>query len=168
MEEALEGLRLVELAEQPQTLLLRDLGRRGLGVLLNPQLLVRLLDVHVLDPGRTAIRITEETEDLAERHSRPACQAARGERALEVPHAEPVGERVELGMDLRRVLPQRVEVGDQVAAHAVHVDELEDPGLLLGPCLAARRRVGVDRPARRDVGDLHRSEDLVVEAVFAQ
>ncbi len=168
MEETLERLRLVELLEDAAPLLVGERGRGHFGVLLDPRLLVRLLDVHVLDADRSAIRVAQQTEDGGELHAGPAAEATRGELAVEVPQRQAVGEGVELGVDHRRVLAQWVQVGDEVAPYPVHVDELEDPGLLLGPRPRARRRVGVHRPPRRDVGDLHRLEDLVVEAVLAE
>ena len=72
-----------------------------------------------------------------------------GELAVEIPDGEPVAERVELGVELGRLLAKRVEVGDEVAAYPVHVDDLEDPTLLLRPVRAPDRRVVVDRPAGR-------------------
>ncbi len=95
-------------------------------------------------------------------------QPTGGELAVQVPQAQPVHDRVELVVDPRRLLAQRVEVGDEMAADPVHVDQLEHPGLLLRPGLAARRRVGVDRPLHRDVGDAHRPEDVLVEVVGAE
>ena len=90
-------------------------------------------------------------------------EAAGGELAVEIPDGEPVAERVELGVELGRLLAKRVEVGDEVAPYPVHVDDLEDPALLLRPVRAPDRRVVVDRPAGRGVGDLHGAEDVVVE-----
>ena len=42
---------------------------------------------------------------------------------------------------------QRVEVGDEMAAHPVDVDELQDPGLLVDLVLASS--VGVDVARQR-------------------
>ncbi len=168
VEEPLEALRLDQLGEQPALLVAADRRRRSLDVLLDPQLLVGLLDVHVLDTRRSAVGVAQHAEDLAQRHPGAAGQPSGGELTVEVPQAEPVGDRVELVVDLRRLLAQRVEVGDEMAPHPVHVDELEDAGLLLGPPLAPRRRVGVDRPLDRDVRDRHRGEDVLVEPVGAE
>ncbi len=168
VEEPLEALRLDQLGEYPSLLVGADGRCRSLGVLLDPQFLVGLLDVHVLDARRSAVGVAQHAEDLAERHPGAAGQPSGGELTVEVPQAEPVGDRVELVVDLRRLLAQRVEVGDEMASNPVHVDELEDAGLLLGPPLAPRGRVGVDRPLDRDVGDGHRGEHVLVEAVGAE
>ena len=65
---------------------------------------------------------------------------------------------------LRR--PERVEVGDEVAAHAVHVDELRAPAR---PSRAAStgsvERAAVGDPARRLVRHAEAREDVVVEVV---
>jgi hypothetical protein len=75
--------------------------------------------------------------------------------------------RVELGVELRRLLGERVEVGDEVAAHPVHVGELVDLDLLLEHRLLGVDRADVAAPAGRLVRDVQRVEDLVVEAVLA-
>src|SRR5439155_18867684 len=103
-------------------------------------------------------------EDLAEAHDLATGEAIAEELAVEVPDGEAVGERVELEMEVRLLELQRVEVGDEVTSHAVHVDE----GLhmhLLGPLLLLLvERVDVAPPARRLVGNAHGVEDVVVEA----
>ena len=100
-------------------------------------------------------------------HDVVAGEAVGEELAVEVPDGEPVGGRVELGVRVGLLRPQRVEVGDEVAADPVHVDERLDVDLLL----ELRRRslstrVDVARataPAR--TGTRHGAEDVVVEAV---
>ena len=75
----------------------------------------------------------------------------------------------ELGMR-RDVGRKRVDVGHEVAADAVHVDEVEDAGLLLDESLDAPvGEVGIDvaGEAHRLVGNGERGEDLVVEPIFA-
>ena len=72
-------------------------------------------------------------------------------------------------MDVGRLGVERVEVGDQVAAHPVHVDErlhahLLDQALVLA-LVGAVAGVGVHLPAHRLVGHAHRLEQVVVEAV---
>ena len=149
VEEPLEGLGLVELAQRAEPLLPGQLRPGRLHPLLDPRLLRRLLDVHVLDAGGPAVRIAQVGEGVAQLHHLVPAEAAGGELAVEVPDGEPVAERVELGVELGRLLAKRVEVGDEVAAHPVHVDDLEDPALLLRPVRAPDRRVVVDRPAGR-------------------
>ncbi len=75
---------------------------------------------------------------------------------------------VELGVGVGCAAAERVEVGDQVAAHAVHVDE----GVHLHDLLVLRRGIGepaaVGEPARRLVGHAEAREHVVVEAVLAE
>src|SRR5690606_8077709 len=85
-----------------------------------------------------------------------------GELAVQVPQGEVVGEHVEVFVPPLPVV-QRVDVGHQVTAGAVGVDQLQHPGGLVDRAL---RDVPV--PADRFVGDAQRGEDVVVEAVFAQ
>ncbi len=171
VEKALEHLGRVE-PIQDVALLLDLQGRRlPLDVLLDPALLLGVLDVHVLDRERPAVRVAQHVEDLVERRHVAPGQPVRHELARQVPDGEAVGQRVELGMDVRRFRVERVEVGDQVAAHPVHVDErlhvhLLDQALVLalvGPVAG----VVVDLPAHRLVGDAHRLEEVVVEPVRA-
>ena len=89
--------------------------------------------------------------------------AAGEELAVEVPDGEAVGGGVELAVHVRLLPRQRVEVGDEVAAHPVLVDQrlhvhlLLEAGLLLvdrvvvGQPLARPRRArrGSGRPRRR-------------------
>ena len=58
-----------------------------------------------------------------------ATERAGGELAVEVPQGQPVRLDLEVGVAALAVL-ERVGVGHHVAAHAVGVDQLEDPGLL--------------------------------------
>ena len=69
-----------------------------------------------------------------------AGQPVDDELAVEVPQREAVGGGVELGVQLRRLGRERVEVGDEVAPHPVHVDEALDVDLLDQPRRARRRR----------------------------
>ncbi len=168
VEEGLQHLGLGQPLQDPALVGVADEIGSALDVPLYPGFLIGLLDVHVLDPHRPAVGIAQQPEQSADGHRLVAADAAGGVFPIEVPYRDPVGERIELGVDGRPLHPQRVEVGDEMTPHPVHVDQLEDPGLLLGPGPAPRRRVLVDRPPGRDVGDPHRSEDLVVEAVLPQ
>ena len=168
MEESLERLGLVELAQDAQPLLSGQFDLRRLDPLLDPGLLRRLLDVHVLDPGGAAVGVAQMAQRITELHHLEAGETAGGELPIEVPDGEAVAERVELGVHHGRLLAERVEVGDQMAPHPVHIEDLEYPALLLRPLRAAHFGVVVDRPPRRGVGDLHRPEDLVVEPLLAE
>ena len=75
-------------------------------------------------PMRAAVGVAQDVEDVAERHAVAAPPTRAGEElAVEVPDGEAVGGRVELGVHVRLLGRQRVEVGDEVAADAVGVDE---------------------------------------------
>ncbi len=66
---------------------------------------------------------------------------------------------------------QRIDVRDQVAAHAVRVDQLEHPGLFLdldAASFAAEGGIAVARPVERLVRDAQILERLLVELALAQ
>ena len=75
-EELLERLRRVEPLEDVALVVEVELGRHALDLLLDPALLVRVLDVHVLDADRAAVRVAQDVEDVAER----ACARGRPAR----------------------------------------------------------------------------------------
>src|SRR5690606_27492089 len=164
LQEGLEGLRLVELAEDAELLVVRGLHIRLLEALLEPGALLRILDVHVLDTDRAAAGVAQHPEDVAQQHRALAAEAARDELPVEVPEGEPVARDVEVGVRALTVL-ERVDVGHEVAAHAVGVDELLHAARL-GDAL---REVDVDvlGPVDGLVGDAQRREDLLVEAALA-
>src|SRR5437868_5571381 len=63
---------------------------------------------------------------------------------------------------------ERIEVRDQVPAHAIHVDELlHGDDLLLG-LDGTFERAAIGRPAGRLVRNAEAGEDVVVEAVAAE
>ena len=77
-EELLERLGRVELGEDVALVLDGELVVAALDLLLDPALLVELLDVHVLDADGAAVRVAQHAEDVAERHA--AWPAADGRR----------------------------------------------------------------------------------------
>ena len=177
VQEALERLGGVQLVEDVALLVLGRLGRRALDLRLDPGLADRVGDVHVLDAERAAVRVAQHPEDVAEWPALGVGVAGHGELtepaglelAVEVPDRQAVGGGVELGVYLDVGGGERVQVGDQVAAHAVGVDELADRDLLVrvdvgAPGLAALVR----QPADGGVGDLQRREDVVVEVVLSE
>ncbi len=166
LQEGLERLGLVELEQDPQLLLARRLLVRLLDPLLDPAALLGVLDVHVLDADGAAVGVAQDAEDRAHLHEPAlAAEGAGGELAVEVPQRQPVRLHLEVGVAALAVL-QRVGVGHHVAAHAVGVDQLEDPGLLADLVVVAGG--DVLGPADRLVGDPQRPEDLVVEALLAE
>ena len=167
-EKSLECLCCVEPVEDVPLIFRRQLVVHPFDLLLDPVLLVELLDVHVLDTDRAAIRITQQAQDVAELHPLGSGQAVRQELALEVPDREPVRCRVELVEHVRLFGRQWVEIGDQVPAHAVHADERVDRHLLLEHGLVAVDRVDVAAPLHGFVRHAQRAEHVVVEPVGAE
>jgi hypothetical protein len=76
VEEALEGLRLVELREDPASILIRERLWHALHAVLDPALLLRLGDVHVLHARGAAVGVAEHVQDLGELEAALAGQAA--------------------------------------------------------------------------------------------
>ena len=140
----------------------------ALGVLLDPPLLLGVLDVHVLDAQGAAVGVAQDVERLAQGERVAARQPVDHELAVEVPQREPVGGRVELGVQRARLGRERVEVRDQMAAHPVHVDQALDVHLLHQPQLLAVAGVDVGLPLHRLVRDVHRRVHRLVEAVLAR
>ena len=138
---------------------------RGLDVRLDPLALFRVLDVHVLDADRAAIRVAQHAEDLAQPHDRLAAEPAGRELALQVPQRQAVLDDVQVRVLALHGL-DRVGVGHQVAADPVGVDQFLHAGRPGDVVLVAVREV-LD-PADRLVGDAQALEDAVVEAVLAE
>src|ERR1039457_3685430 len=149
-----------------------------LHAVLQPALLLRHLYVHVLAADFAAIGLAQRLQDFAQRGHRfgralanGLAQTAGEEFAVQIPYGETVGFRVEFGV-VAGFGAQRVEIGDQVAAHAVGVDHLHDPGLLgdLGVARgvhAGQRGTAVGLPAHRHVRHAQVVEHLFVEPVLA-
>ena len=103
-------------------------------------------------PERPAVGVAQDVR--GSRRGWPASLPARPSATNvpgQVPDGEPVVERVELGVEVDRLGVERVEVGDEVAAHPVHVDQGLDVVLLDQALVAAvaRRRPRSCRPAAR-------------------
>src|ERR1019366_3907815 len=154
----------------------------GLHALLQPALLLRHLDIHVLAADFAAIGLAQGLQDFAQGRHRFGCafvarkaprfgEAAGEEFAVQIPDGEAVGFGVEFGV-VAGFGAQRVEIGDQVAAHAVGVDHLHDPGFLgdLGVARGVHAGQGgfaVGLPAHRLVRHAKVGEYLFVEPVLA-
>ncbi|MCY1226888.1 hypothetical protein D9M72_391380 [compost metagenome] len=136
-----------------------------LQLVLEPLALGRVLDVHVLNAGGAAVGVTEDAEDVAERKHGLAAETAGGPLAVEVPQGQAVGEDVEVRV-LALYVFQRIRVRHEVAAHAVGVDQLLDPGDLVD--LVGRVDLQVGAPAHGLVGDAQGLEDFVIEVLRTQ
>jgi hypothetical protein len=139
VEELFEGFRLDELPQDMFEILAGKRGVDPLHALLDPLLLLRLLDVHVLGRGGAAVRVAEDGEDLAQRKLGLSGEPARDECAIEVPDGEAVGMRVELRVDGVRLVREWVEVGD---LPCVRVGASQEPKVALVTLEAWLRRLG--------------------------
>ena len=150
----------------------------ALELLLHPALLGGIGDVHVLNADRAGVGVAQHPEDVPQFHPLgfsadggvDAIAVAGHVLAIEIPDREAVGGGVELGVALRRLVEQRVGVGDEVTPHPVLIDQSAD-GHLLGHRTLAVILVGggvVDPPLDGVVGHAHVLEGVVVESVLAQ
>src|SRR5438034_483233 len=127
LEELLEALRDDQAVEDAQPVLGGEVGMVGgrLHALLEPDALLLVLDVHVLDAERAAVGRLEARDQVADAGARAAAEAAARDHAVEVllAEAELGGLEERMARGLRR---ERVQVGDQVPELAVGVDQVED------------------------------------------
>ncbi len=165
LQERLERLGGVELAQDVLLLSDRGLDVVRLDPVLQPLLLLRLQDVRVLDTDVAAVRVAQHAEHVAQLHLLLGVESADLELAVEVPQRQVVRRDVQVGVALELVLDelQRVRVGHQVAAVAVRRDQFEDAGVLVDRAFG-----DVLAPADRLVRNVQRVEDLVVELVADQ
>ena len=152
LQEAFERFRRVELAEDV-VLVVEIESRLVSGVLealLQPGLLLGILDMHELDPDGRAIGLLKHVEQFAQRRELEPEYAVDEDRAVVVGFRETVARGVELRMVLFAFELERVEVGDQVAAHPVGADHHQRADAverLLADLLGAQRLVR--RPSAR-------------------
>ena len=125
VEEMLEDLGLRQPFENGAAAAFGELGavERPLDALLDPGLLVRILDMHELDADARTVDVMQSRLDFAHGGMFAAEHAVDEDRAVPVALAETVGRRVELGMVLGLVQAQRVEPGIEMAAHPVGADQ---------------------------------------------
>ena len=127
LEELLEALGGDQAVEDAQPVLGGEVGTVGgrLHALLEPDALLLVLDVHVLDAERAAVGRLQARDQVADAGARAAAEAAARDDAVEilVAEAELRGLEERMPRGLRR---ERVQVGDQVPELAVGVDQVED------------------------------------------
>ncbi len=174
-QELLESLGGGEPLEDVVLMLTVDRVRMTLDLLLDPALLGRVGDVHVFDADAATVGIAQHAQDVAERHldrlaadRRVHAVAQAGEElAVEVPDRQAERRRIELGMQDRGRVGQRIGVGDEVAADPVLVDEGVDRHLLGVGALGVVGLGGamIVEPLHRGVGDTDVVEQFVVEVV---
>src|SRR6516164_11693200 len=100
-----------------------DLLVRTLDALLDPSLLRRIGDVHELDTERLAVGALADIHDLAQRAIFEPEHVIEEDLAVEIGLGEAVGARVKLLAVARRLDAERVEIGVEMAAHAVGADQ---------------------------------------------
>ena len=100
-----------------------DLLVAALDALLDPGLLRGVGDVHELDAERLAVGAAQDGDDLAHRREFEAEHLVEENPAVEIGFGEAVGTRVELLLVLLRLERERIELGVEVAAHAVGADQ---------------------------------------------
>ena len=90
--------------------------------LLDPPLLIRALNVHVLDADGAAVCITQHTEKVTEAHLVDPSHTVGEELTVEIPYRQPVRSWVELAGHVRLFPSQRVKVRNAMAANAVYTN----------------------------------------------
>ena len=90
---------------------------------LDPGLLVGILDVHELHRDRAAVGLAQDGDDLTQRGAFATEHVVDENAAIPVGGGEAVAGRIELGVWLRHLQTERVELCLQMAAHAVGSDE---------------------------------------------
>ena len=124
--------------------------------------------MHVFDADGAAIRITQHTEQITERHLGGTCHTTSEELAVEIPDGQSVRDGVELDRKLGLFPAQGINVGDEVSANTMNADERGDLHLLVQHRLFAVHRVDIDTPLHRFVRNTEAAEDRLVEAVFSE
>ena len=123
--ELLEALGLDQLHQDGAAALRReaDFLVRPLDALLDPRLLGAARNVHELDAERLAVGPLADRHDLPQRAVFEAEHVIEENLAVEVGVGEPVGARIELLVVLRRLEPERIEPGMEMAAHPIGADQ---------------------------------------------
>ena len=96
----------------------------------HPELFFLALNVPILDADFAAIGALQNVENLAQRGAVSARQSVGNEFAIEIPNRKSVSFNIEFRMIEHRHRVQRIDVGDQVAAHAIGIDQLDDASFL--------------------------------------
>ncbi len=145
--------------------------------LLQPALLLRMLDVHVLASDFSAVGLPQRFQNFAQRgdglgraFTDRCAQRASEKFAVEIPDGQTVGERIELSVVTGNAA-EGIEIGDQMPADPVSIDQLQYSGFLgdFGGGTAGETRqagLAVRLPANRIVRQMQVFENFLVKAVF--
>jgi hypothetical protein len=136
VQEALEALGLDQLVQDGQ---LAFLGEgvllelvRPLEPLLKPGLLLRLGDMHVLDADIAAVGALQNVQHLADGAGLQAQDAVQEDRPIQVGAAEAVEFRRQFRIFDRLFDAQGVQIGLEVAAHAIAADQHQGADGIVG------------------------------------
>jgi hypothetical protein len=123
--ELLEAFRLDQLVEDRALALAReaDLLVRPFDTFLNPALLSRIGNVHELHAKRLAIGALADRDNLVQRCEFKTEHVVEENLAIEIGFGEAVGPGVEFLVIPRRLETERIELGVEVAAHAIGSDQ---------------------------------------------
>ena len=122
--------------------------------LLDPALLIGVLNVHELDADRAAVDHAADLDDLVQGRDLAPENAVDEDRPVQILFREAVGGRIQLGMGDPRRQAERIELRFQVSAHAIGTDQHQgadrvDRG---APDVILRERVGRQRCGRGSSG----------------
>jgi len=124
-QKALEALGLDELLEDGDLAFLceGDLLVGAFDAPLQPRLLSRIADVHVLHPDRAAVRALQDREDFADGRGLETEHIVEKDRSVEVGLRKAVAGGIELGrIAVGDGQPERIKIGLEVTAHPVGAD----------------------------------------------
>src|ERR1700730_13515527 len=95
----------------------------SLDPLLDPALLCRVADVHELDAERLAVGAFADCNDLAQAGVFHAQYVIEEDLAVEIALRKAIGPRIEFFTVARRLNAKRIELGVEMAAHAIGPDQ---------------------------------------------
>src|SRR5579883_1209155 len=127
IEKALERLGDGQALENGALALAGEFGlvARHLDAPLDPLALLELLHMHVLDADMAAISGLQRLQDLAQGRGLKAEHAVDEDRPVVIGLGEAIGRGIEIGVIGPAHEAERIEIGDEVAAHAIGADEGE-------------------------------------------
>ena len=154
VEEILEALGLDQLAEDRALAFLGELDFlvRPLDALLNPRLLGGIGNMDELEADRVAIGAPQDRQHLAHRGEFEPEHVIDEDLAVVIGFLEAVGRGMELLVILLRLEAERIEIGVQMAAHAIGADHHQRAHAVARGAadrVFARRRFGLGRPPGR-------------------
>ncbi len=136
--------------------------------LLHPALFVGVLNVHVFDANRAAVRVAQHTKQRTKRRARHTAHTASGKLAVKIPDREAIREWVEFARHPWRFPPQRVKISDEMAAHAMHANEGGHLHLFVGLQVNTVELVGVLTPLDGFIRHTKTAENRLIKPVFTE